>query len=108
VDAEGKLVALNGRAVILTEYDAFGREVEVRFLGVDRKLSNSSLSGRSVTKTEYNIYSQNILESSFDEFEQPVDRSDEGWSTKQWLYNANGQLEKIILRNKVGHEVKSQ
>jgi hypothetical protein len=90
---------------MLREYDFANREIVRRILSADRKPVRAVDSGRSIIRTNYDHRNLKIRENSFDEFDQPVDRADEHWSTKEWQFDTNGQLVKIVYRDKAGHEL---
>jgi len=46
-----------------------------------------------------------LEERSFDTQDKPVNRSDEGWSVKQWQYDAHGQLLRTVLFNTAGQQI---
>ncbi len=102
----GEAIADNGGvAFYVYEYDLSGREIVRRLLNAGHKPVKGFDSGRSIIRSDYDGRGLKTMESSFDEFDHPVDRTDEHWSVKQWLYDANGQLTKTVLRDKSGNEI---
>jgi hypothetical protein len=105
-DVNNKPIARNDAvAVVVNECDSANRTIARHFLNTQRKAVRALDTGRSIIRWSYDDHNLPVQESSFDELDQPVDRADENWSVKQWLYDANGQLEKIVLRDKSGHEI---
>ncbi len=76
-----------------------------RFLDANNKAVKAHDSGRSIVRTTYDRTNLEVFERSYDEFDQPVDRIDEHWSTKQWLYDSNGQFVKMVFRDKAGRDI---
>jgi hypothetical protein len=99
------ILGSEGYAVAVWKYDSDGREIVRHLFDTADKPVKASNSGRSIIRTSYDQRNLKIEESSFDEFDQPVDRIDEHWSLKQWLYDPNGQLTKILFRDKSGQEI---
>jgi hypothetical protein len=94
-----------GYAIAVWKYDSAGREEVRRLFDVGGKPVRASSTGRSIIRTSYDQRNLKTEESSFDELDRAVDRTDEHWSVKQWLYDGNGQLEKTLFRDKAGNEI---
>jgi hypothetical protein len=104
-DVDGKAATIaNGYAIQVFEYDSVDRPIVWRFLDRDRKpVMNDA--GRSIARTSYDRRGLPLEERSFDTKDKPVNRSDEGWSVKQWQYDAHGQLLRTVLFNTAGQQI---
>jgi hypothetical protein len=105
-DAAGnKTLGAGGYATVRYSYDQTGRETIHRLFDTQGKPVRSPISGRSVVRTTYDEHNLKVRESGFDELDRPVDRLDEKWTTQEWIYDANGKLERRILRNALSAEI---
>ncbi len=94
----------DGYAIQVLEYDSVDRPIVRRFLDRDRKPVMDD-AGRSIARTSYDQRGLPLEERSFDTKDKPVNRSDEGWSVKQWQYDAHGQLLRTVLFNTAGQQI---
>jgi YD repeat-containing protein len=108
VDGQPILSKNGGIALERYKYDSAGREIIRRLFDAGGKLVRSTDTGRSIIRTDYDHRNLKIRESSFDEFDKPIDRLDTDWSVEEWVYNPNGQLMSIIYRDRFGRKLSEQ